>query len=211
MQDDKGLKAFFQIPSLYSVFQSALGAKYARTWFIQECLRPRRHDKIIDIGCGPGDILDHLPSPQYIGIDISEAYIAEARRRYGARGLFLQGTTHTWQGDERLRDADLVMSTAMLHHLDDAEASHLLEFARENLTIGGRFVAIEACRLRHQNRVAQWILSKDRGRNIRQETEWRSLLQAHFAESSTHVVTGLIRIPYTHIILEGHKVLAAKV
>jgi SAM-dependent methyltransferase len=205
MQDDKGLKAVLTAPSLYSLFQRAIGATYAREWFIRECLRPRPRHRIIDVGCGPGETMELLPDPEYIGIDISEAYILEAKRRYGHRALFLHGTTQTCFGDERLRDADLVMCLGVLHHLEDDEVRQLFAFAHHHLKPGGRFVGLEPCYLAHQSRASAWIMSRDRGRNVRSEEAWKSLLVSEFGGSTTSVLTGLIRLPYTHIVLEGTK------
>lgn len=203
MQDDKGLKGILKIPSIYTLYQRAVGADYARRWLIKEHVRPRAGDKIVDIGCGPGDMLEFLPKPQYIGIDISEAYVREGQRRYGNSALFLQGTTEDYRSDTRLRDADIVMCLGVLHHLNDEEARQLLAFARENLKPTGRFVGAEPSYLVHQSRASAWIMSRDRGQNVRPESEWKSLLKAEFPAYSTSVLTGLIRIPYTHILLEG--------
>ena len=205
MQDDKGLKAVFTAPALYSLFQRAIGATYARQWFIRQCLRPRAGDKIIDIGCGPGETIELLPNTKYIGIDISESYISEANRRYGDSAIFLHGTAESCFDDERLRDADLVMCFGVLHHLEDSEVQQLFEFARHHLKSGGRFVGLEPCYLAHQSRASTWIMSRDRGRNVRSEQAWKSLLIPGFSSAATSVLTGLIRLPYTHVVLEGHK------
>ena len=205
MQDDTGLKAIFKLPSLYSFGQKLIGATAAREWFIRECLRVRPNDKLVDIGCGPGDILLALPEVEYVGLDISEAYIRKAEGRFGLRGLFLVGTVDTCRGDQRLCNADLVFCVGVLHHLHDDEARRLLSFARENLKPGGRFVGLEPTFLAWQKPLSRWIMSKDRGQNIRQEEAWKALLAEEFPDFTTRVLTGLIRIPYTHIVLEGHK------
>jgi SAM-dependent methyltransferase len=205
MQDDKGLRALFGLPKFYGFFQRAVGADYCKNWFIRECLRPKPGDKMLDIGCGTGDILDQLPAVKYAGIDISQPYILAAQKSYGARGLFLHGTAELHRGDERLKDADLVTCIGLLHHLDDHETRLVLSFARENLKPGGRFVSIEPCFLPHQTSLSRWIMSKDRGQNVRLERDWRSLLQSEFPNSSSQVMTGLLRLPYVHVILEGTK------
>jgi SAM-dependent methyltransferase len=205
MQDDTGLKAILKVATLYSWYQRAVGADYAWKWLVREHLRARAGDKIIDIGCGPGDVLELLPKPQYIGIDISEAYVRQGQQRHGNSALFLHGTTEDYRGDSRLRDADIVMCFGVLHHVNDTEARQILSFARENLKPGGRFVGAEPSYLVHQSRASMWIMSKDRGQNVRPESEWKGLLSAEFPQHSTSVITGLIRVPYTHILLEGRK------
>lgn len=205
MQDDKGLKAVLKIPSIYSFFQRLVGINHARQWITQEYFRAHPGDKIVDVGCGPGDLLEFLLQPHYVGIDISKAYVQEGQRRYGKTAVFLHGTTDDYRTDERVRDADLVICFGVLHHLNDDEARRLLAFARENLKPGGRFVGLEPCLLAHQSKLSAWIMSRDRGQNVRLERGWKSLLEAEFPASSTAVLTGLMRIPYTHIILEGLK------
>ncbi len=205
MQDDSGLKSAFKLPGIYSLFQNLIGAQQARSWWIRECFRPQAGEKVIDIGCGPGDILELLPQVDYYGLDISERYIVEARRRYAGRGVFLHGDTRACAADERLRGADLVMCAGVLHHLDDAEAEQTLSFARTNLKPGGRFVAVEPCLLTHQSGASRWIMARDRGRNIRREDAWRELLRGVFPDHTTTVMTGMIRLPYIHIALAGRK------
>lgn len=205
MQDEKGLKAVLKLPNVYSLFQRLVGVDHARRWITQEYFRARPGDKIVDIGCGPGDLLEFLPQPRYVGIDISEAYVQEGQRRYGNAAVFLAGTTDDYRNDERVRDADLVICFGVLHHLNDDESRRLLAFARENLKPGGRFVGLEPCRLAHQAKLSSWIMSRDRGQNVRFEHRWKSLLEAEFPSSSTTVLTGLMRIPYTHIVMEGLK------
>ena len=205
MQDDRGWKSIFGLPNVYRAFQDLAGATYGKSWFIRECIRPRAQDKLVDIGCGPGDILEQLSEVEYIGIDISERYISEARKRYGGRALFLQGTTEDYRGDERVRNADLVTCIGLLHHLENKEAQQVLSFAQENLKSGGRFVGIEPCFLAHQTAVSRWIMARDRGQNVRLEEEWKTLLRSEFPSSSTAVMTGLLRLPYIHVILDGTK------
>lgn len=203
MQDDQGLKAALKIPGIYSLFQRLVGVDHARRWVTEQYFRTRPGDKIVDIGCGPGDLLEFLPQPRYVGIDISEEYVREGQRRYGNAAVFLAGTTDDYHNDERVQDADLVICFGVMHHLNDDEAGRLLEFARRNLKPGGRFVGLEPCFLAHQAKLSAWLMARDRGQNVRHEHLWKSLLKSEFPDSSTSVLTGLMRVPYTHIILEG--------
>jgi hypothetical protein len=76
------------------------------------------------------------------------------------------------------------MYIGVFHHLDDMEAEQTLAFAKLNLKPGGRFVAIEPCFLAHQSGLSRWIMSRDRGRNIRNGVRVADLLGRQFPEST---------------------------
>jgi hypothetical protein len=90
----------------------------------------------------------------------------------------------------------------VLHHLADADARELLTVARELLRPGGIFRGVEPCFLAHQARVSRWIMGLDRGIAIRTDEQWQVLLAQVQQDSRSRIVTGLIRIPYVHILLE---------
>src|SRR5690349_4371496 len=75
-------------PWVYSSFARLIGATRGRQLYVQRHVRPRTGDRILDIGCGPADILEALPPVDYHGFDLSAAYIDSARQRFGGRGHF---------------------------------------------------------------------------------------------------------------------------
>jgi SAM-dependent methyltransferase len=100
----------------YRILQKILVRSNTRQSVIGRYVQPRARDRIVDIGCGPADILEHRPDVHYFGIDINPDYVRVARDRYGARANFIEG------GLETLRDipatsADIVMALALLHPL----------------------------------------------------------------------------------------------
>ena len=56
--------------------------------YLNEYVKPGRGRKVLDIGCGPADILNYMPDVQYTGFDISREYIAAAQKRFGNKGRF---------------------------------------------------------------------------------------------------------------------------
>ena len=70
---------------LYNYFQDLIGGNRLRKWFIDTHVRAKAGDKVIDIGCGPGQILPWLPPVEYIGFDVNPSYIASAQQKYGDR------------------------------------------------------------------------------------------------------------------------------
>ena len=85
MQSDSGLLGWLKVPSIYNIFLAAVGGNELRRKLIENHVRARSGDKVIDIGCGSAEVLRYLPDVDYIGIDINPDYIAFARRTYGNR------------------------------------------------------------------------------------------------------------------------------
>src|SRR5262245_48377274 len=174
MQINSGIRSMLTLPSVYRLVMRVLGNRANQRWFIDHILALRGDERIVDVGCGPADILDELPvAVQYVGLDISDEYIEAARRRYAHRGLFLTGSVEDWAQDVRVQGADLVFSNGVLHHVDDDEAKKIVKFAYEVLSPRGRFVFYEPCYLLWQSRLSAYLMSKDRGQNIRTEQEWK--------------------------------------
>lgn len=205
-QDDSGLKKLLTFSRLYEFFQgNLLGGNNARKWLAKNVWRLEGGETIIDIGCGPGSVLEYLPQDvSYCGIDISENYIRAARRKFSARGTFFLGTARDFvnQNDSHLNSADLVLCNGLLHHLPDNEAIQVLELAKQLMKPNGRLVCLEGTFLTRQTLLSRWIVSTDRGRHVRFEQEWKDLIGRAFDSYSTNITTGLLRIPYTHIIIE---------
>ena len=205
MQTKFELLDLLKVPFLYNLFQDCIGGNALRHRFIRKHVRAKAGDKVIDIGCGPAQILPWLPAVEYLGLDLSQVYIASAKRKYSDRGIFVVGDTKTAWNDPRFRDADIVMALGILHHLDDEEAAHCLRFAYRVLKNGGRFVSFDACWVPNQGRLSRYIMSKDRGQNVRTEDAYRHLAGNVFQKVTSLVDMKPMRIPYVLIILECEK------
>jgi SAM-dependent methyltransferase len=169
-----------QYPQIYQGFQSMGGFFGARIRAIDAYLNIRPGDHIIDISCGPGFIVKHLPtSIRYDGFDIEKRYIDYARRRFHGRGSF-----HCRQFDlscvASIGCADVVMMNGLLHHLDNADASALLSVARRALKPTGVLFTLDGCLRDGQSWLANWIVRHDRGRHVRSEDGYRRLLKEHY-------------------------------
>lgn len=210
MQDDTGIKKILTLSWAYKLFKAMIGARQSNIWLTNEFWKPQPGQKILDIGCGPGVTLDNLPAgTRYVGFDISEEYIAHAREKF--RGdpdkIFVVGVAEDFleKLPEEMRDADLVIMNGLLHHLDDDQATTALRLAHRAMAPHGRLICLEGCFLMRQAWMDRWLLERDRGQNVRSETQWKALVRRVFDDFDTHILTGLIRIPYTHIVIEARK------
>lgn len=205
MQSDSGLLRCLKVPCLYNVFQAVVGRNASRRKIIQNHIQAKPGDKVIDIGCGPAQVLQSLPDVEYLGLDINPDYIAFAKRTYGDKGTFVVGDTRSLREDSRFKDADIVLAVSVLHHLDDEEAEDCIRFAYDALKRGGRLVCYDACWIPNQGVVSRYIMSLDRGRNIRTEQQCRQLAGKVFSNVYTWIDTKPLRIPYVTIVVECEK------
>jgi cyclopropane fatty-acyl-phospholipid synthase-like methyltransferase len=168
-------------------------------------VRPKFGDRILDIGCGPGDTLPYLPDVNYVGFDASQEYIKAAQMRYGndrfacATFICQQVSTTT------LKDSscfDIVLAIGILHHLDDAEALQLFRLAQTALKPGGRLITFDGVFVEKQSPFARYIISRDRGQNVRTREGYLAIASQVFSQITVSIRHDLLRIPYTHIILE---------
>jgi cyclopropane fatty-acyl-phospholipid synthase-like methyltransferase len=157
--------------------------------------------KILDIGCGTGEILEYLPRVDYFGIDLSMEYIHSAVDRYGDRGEFRVGRAESapWPKD---RSFDVVLSIGVLHHLGDGEVISFLDSIKSVMERDTRIVTVDPCFDDEQSSIAKSLARFDRGQNVRTESQYRSLFEKRFRSVRSAVRHDLLNIPYTHCILE---------
>jgi SAM-dependent methyltransferase len=186
-------------PATYEGFQRLLGADATRNHIVKEILKAKPGDRILDLGCGTGTLLEHLPPVEYVGIDCSEAYICDAERRLGARGTFIAADVRNFPAIGK-QDFDLAIAIGLLHHLDDAEARTLVRNAIRHLKPGGRFVALDPLIESPQHPIARLLALADRGRFVRTLDGYEALAAAAF-NVKTQAKRNLLRIPYSHSLL----------
>ena len=184
----------------YRAFARGIGATRARRLHAERFIRAKPGDRILDLGCGPADILEVLHEVSYCGVDMSQEYIRAARERFGNRGDF-QVRTLDESTITSYKEFDLVLATGLLHHLDDEEALGLFRTASAALKPGGTLVTLDGCFTRDQSAIVRWLLRHDRGRFVRLVEQYKSLAGTVFATVESHVVEDLLRIPYTHLIM----------
>jgi hypothetical protein len=75
---------------------------------------------------------------------------------------------------------DIAITMSVLHHLNDDEAIDLFRLARSTLVEGGRLATMDPCYVDGQSRAARYIISRDRGLNVRSEDGYRTLAEQVF-------------------------------
>jgi SAM-dependent methyltransferase len=196
-----GLTRVLARAGAYELLQVLVGSNRSHRRFVAEHVRPGPSARLLDVGCGPGHILRALPADvRYVGVDASADYIAAGRRDWGERAEF--HCARADQVDFGDRRFDVVLAMGLLHHLDDGECAALFDLARGSLDAGGRLVTIDPAYAPGQARAARWLIGRDRGEHMRDTAGYRQLAGASFARVDAVTRDDLLRVPYTHAVLE---------
>ncbi|MBF0457118.1 MAG: class I SAM-dependent methyltransferase [Nitrospirae bacterium] len=176
-----------------------------REGIVKSYLHPKEGDSILDIGCGTGIIVQYLPDiVKYRGWDISQEYIQFAKERYRTR----PNVVFECKDINRINDIqdialyDIVVAVGVLHHLKDEEAGRLCEVVAAVIKPEGRFVTADGCYAKEQSMIARYLLSKDRGKYVRDKDGYISLVSDYFGNIKVDIRHDMCRIPTTSIIME---------
>ncbi len=178
-----------------------LGADSGMEKFVRQFLRPQPGERILDVGCGPGRLIPHLPAVDYCGIDIDASSIARARRRFpAARFVHLDPCSEHPEFPER--DFHLAVACGVLHHLPDCQARRMLAFCHQRMRSGARLIALDCVLEERQHPISKLLVRADRGRFARTGAAYRDLACDLFPGAAVNIRHDLLNVPYSHAILE---------
>ncbi|WP_319797369.1 class I SAM-dependent methyltransferase [Nitrobacter sp.] len=192
-----GLHRAITYPLFYKGLMYAFGADKALSRYAS-ILDAKPGCRMLDVGCGPANILAYLPEVQYTGIDLNPRHIEFAKKRYNCSTNFLVGdVTKTDFGGQ----FDLINLSGVLHHLDDADAKRLLNHLGGLLGENGRIVTLDNVWLPKQRLAVKILNSLDSGQNIRSPEQYMTLFSSAGLRLQTRVTSDLLRVPYDHFIV----------
>lgn len=110
---------------MYLFFKKLIVPETNRKLFVSKHIKAQKGDNILDIGCGPADVLDLLPEVNYVGFDMNPLYIEYAKKKYAGRGKF---------SCERVSSKniittgyfDIILAYGILNHLNNEEFCNFL-------------------------------------------------------------------------------------
>ena len=163
-----GIRDILDLPIMYRIWQFP---------FAYQKMKPVRKDsslsqavEVLDVGCGPGTNAKYFTHAKYLGLDINERYIQNAKRRYP--GEFLQCDVCTYQPNDG-QAFDYIFLNSFLHHIDDENTYKIL-------TPNGSIHILDLV-LPEKRCIARWLARNDRGDFARPITRWREIFSDVFS------------------------------
>jgi SAM-dependent methyltransferase len=196
----QSIRSVLAIPVLYNLWWKVVGGPAWAKVLVGQYIQPRVGCRILEIGCGPGTIAGYLPDSEYVGFDVSSKYIEMAKKRF-PQAQFVCARVSQFSLAKQ-QSFDVVLALGILHHLDDREARQLFQVAYDALESGGKLITFDGVWTNDQSPVARWLLARDRGEYVRKEEEYVRIASQVFASVRASVRHDLIRLPYSHLILE---------
>ena len=185
----------------YRNFKTLIRAEKATEVMAKEYIRPRAGERVLDVGCGDGDIRPYLPDVDYTGVDLNDDYLRVAQRQTDDRTRFLHADVASLAG-LGLGPFDCAIAVGLLHHLTDDECDSLLAAVHDALVPGGRLVTFDPVFTPTQRTTARVLAALDRGRYVRDTGGYERLAARHFDVTRRDTRNDLLPFPYSHAIFE---------
>ncbi len=192
----RGWRSLLSHPRWYNLLQELLGANAHRRKFYHKYLQLRSDARVLDVGCGTGILASLIPEDiEYIGCDMEARYIEYARTQHSGRHTFMVENIGGEVREEWRASFDLVNAHGLLHHLNDADGDALLQTCHAYLRPGGRMLTVDGVFHEGQSKLSRWMVSQDRGQNIRTPKGYLDAAQRYFSS-----VDGFVDDKYTRIL-----------
>ena len=196
-QKNKEIYSLLSNTFFYSLVQRVMSGTSFRKKIVKKYIT-KHNVKVLDIGCGPAEILDTLPKIKYYGFDINPIYINSAKRKYENKGKFFC-KKFTNKNTKYLPKFDHVLLLGVLHHLSDQEINKLMLNIKKVLKRKGNIITLDNIFINKQNFIAKFLIQMDKGENVRSKKGYLNILKNHFKKINSKIYHQKF-IPYTWFV-----------
>jgi len=198
-----GIRKVLEFPIVYSLFSKIIGGEKNREIHFKKYFDLSKDSRVLDIGCGPGVLLKYLNEGiEYHGFDMQKEYIEFAKDKFGSRGNFYCAKVDQSFNPEWESTFDAINAHGLLHHLDDDDGIKLLESAFYYLKPNGYLVTVDTVKHDNQSKLTSWIVSKDRGQNIKSPSGYLAFAKSVFKNVNGDLIDNHNRIPYSIFVMK---------
>jgi SAM-dependent methyltransferase len=196
----------FDNATLYKLFQLAVIPKKSLKFIKEEIISPAGAKKVLDFGCGVGYHAEYFEDTDYLGIEPLEKCVKKANEQFAKTRVRFKVGDHNTLKEIDDETFDLVIAIGVLHHIEDETLDLFLGEAKRLLKPGGRLTTFDPVFHPDQSFSSKWVVSQDRGRNVRSVEGYLVHAKKHFENNfNFSIQTKLLRIPYDHIVINYMK------
>lgn len=177
------------------IFQKIMSGTHFRKRIIKNNIKNKKI-KVLDIGCGPAEILQYIPNSIYYGYDIDKRSIDYAKKKYKDKNHHFYCKNFEKKDLKKLPKFDHIILFGILHHLKNKEIRIILSLCKKVMKKKATLLTEDPIYVKNQNFVAKFLIGRDRGMNVRKKNEYLSLVNVHF-KSIKASITHQVFIPYT--------------
>lgn len=177
------------------IFQKIMSGTSFRKKIIKKNIR-NKNKKVLDIGCGPAEILEYIPSAVYYGFDIDRRSINYAKNKFKNNNYHFFCKRFEKDDLKRLPKFDYVILFGILHHIDNVEAKNILYLCKKVMKKNAILLTEDPIFIKKQNLIAKFLITRDRGMNVRIKDDYTNLVKTHFKKIKSNI-TRQFFIPYT--------------
>jgi ubiquinone/menaquinone biosynthesis C-methylase UbiE len=127
----------------------------------------------LDLGCGTAEFCRCFAPEKYLGIDISEKYVAFAKKRYPQYSFAVAVGQNLCLRSQRFPQ---ILINGVIHHLSDQAALAVLAEAHRVLADDGGLLLIEDIETNSTSLLSRMIHALDEGENIRGHRQYEQLV-----------------------------------
>ena len=197
-QKTKKLYSILSHYFFYSLFQKIMSGTSFRNKIVKKFIT-KNNVNVLDIGCGPAEILDSLTKVNYFGYDINSNYINYAKKKYKGKGKFFC-KKFTSKDIKNLPKFDHILLLGILHHLNDQEINKLMKLIKKVLKKEGNIITEDPIFVENQSQIAKSIIRMDRGNNVRDKKGYINIMRKYFSKVKNKVYHQQF-IPYTWFVM----------
>lgn len=199
MSQKSGIHRILEIPIFYNFVQWLFFHKKTSLIF-NKLIADSKHGIVLDVGCGPGNQSNLFKNSKvYIGVDISEVNINEAKKLYGGIGEFYI-LSATEIDKLSCSNFDLVILKGVFHHLSDDEVSEFLKKVSDKLSQNGVVVTTDPTFIKGRF-LANFLTSQDRGLHVRTPMELSAITDRYLKTIECNVVKQNFP-PYQRVLMK---------
>ncbi len=190
---------FLEISSVYAKLMGFLLGTGTYPTLVDEYIKPTPGCSVLDVGCGPADVLEFLREVKYIGLDHNPNYIATATKKYGSKGTFICAGVDQLN-KYGLKTFDRIIILGVMHHLDDSQLTQLMMSLKGRLNAGGALITFDVAFEDGQKFFAKLLARNDRGKFVRTKEQYFKFIEVAFNVEQADLRRDLLRVPYTHLL-----------